>query len=46
MKKGKSAVLEHDHALIIGWNAKVFTLVDQLCMGREDCGGRPVGGAG
>ncbi len=30
LKKGRSRVIESDHSLILGWNEKIFTLVQQL----------------
>lgn len=42
LRRGKSPVLESNHALIIGWNSKVFCLIEQLCTGYELKGGRAV----
>lgn len=44
LKKGKSNVLETDHILVLGWSDKIFCLIEQLCMGYELRGGRPVRG--
>lgn len=30
LRKGRSRVLERDHTLILGWNTKVFSIVDEL----------------
>jgi len=32
LRKGRSKVLEKDHTLILGWNAKVFSIVSQICI--------------
>lgn len=40
--QGKSAVLESDHTVILGWSAKIFCLIEQLAMGNEHAGGRPI----
>jgi len=32
LRKGRSKVLEKDHTLILGWNAKVFPIVRQICI--------------
>ena len=30
LRKGRSFVVEKDHQLILGWNSKVFTIIDEL----------------
>lgn len=42
LKKGRNAVLEYDHTVIIGWSEKTLSFVEQLCMGHELSGGTAV----
>ncbi|GAX81504.1 hypothetical protein CEUSTIGMA_g8932.t1 [Chlamydomonas eustigma] len=42
LRKGKTAILETDHTLIIGWSEKIWTLTEKLCQGQESLGGRPI----
>ncbi len=35
LKKGRSRVIEEDHSLILGWNEKIFILVQQLIEANE-----------
>ncbi len=35
LRKGRSAVLENDHTLILGWNPQVFTIVSELILANE-----------
>ncbi len=35
LRKGRSAVLETDHTLILGWSERVFTIVSELCVANE-----------
>lgn len=35
LRKGKSAVIEHGHTVILGWNPKVFTIVSELVIANE-----------
>ena len=35
LKRGRGAVLECNHMVIIGWSEKVLSLIDQLCQGFE-----------
>lgn len=35
LRKGKSAVIESGHTVILGWNAKVFTIVSELVIANE-----------
>ncbi|MBV6394540.1 MAG: hypothetical protein HFACDABA_00105 [Anaerolineales bacterium] len=30
LRKGRSLVLEHDHTVILGWNAQIFTVISEL----------------
>jgi len=36
LRKGKSKVLESDHTLILGFNAKIFTIVQELIIANEN----------
>ncbi len=36
LRKGRSRVIEEDHALILGWSAQVFTVVSELCAASEN----------
>lgn len=38
LRKGRSRVLEKEHTLILGWNSKVFTIVQELAMANESRG--------
>ena len=38
LRKGRSRVLEKDHTLILGWNSKVFTIVQELATANESRG--------
>ncbi len=35
LRKGKSDVLETGHTVIVGWSAKVFTIISELVIARE-----------
>jgi voltage-gated potassium channel Kch len=35
LRKGRSAVLENDHTLILGWNTQVFTIISELILANE-----------
>ena len=35
LRKGRSAVLENDHTLILGWNSQVFTIISELILANE-----------
>ncbi len=35
MRKGRSRVLEHDHTVILGWSAQVFTIIPELVAANE-----------
>jgi len=35
LRKGRSAVLEHGHTVILGWNSKVFTIISELTIANE-----------
>jgi len=35
LRKGRSAVLESDHTLILGWNPQVFTIISELILANE-----------
>ncbi|TND09407.1 MAG: TrkA-N domain-containing protein [Bacteroidetes bacterium] len=32
MRKGRSKVIEHNHTLILGWSAKIFSIVSELAI--------------
>lgn len=36
LRKGRSFVVEKDHQLILGWNSKVFTIIDELAAANEN----------
>jgi ion channel POLLUX/CASTOR len=36
LKKGKSFVLEKNHVLILGWNNKIFTIIEELIRANEN----------
>ena len=38
LRKGRSRVLERDHTLILGWSAKVFPIVSEICIANESRG--------
>lgn len=31
MRRGRSAVLECGHTLVLGWSEKIFCLLDEMC---------------
>ena len=35
LRKGRSAVLENNHTLILGWNTQIFTIVSELVLANE-----------
>ena len=35
LRKGRSRVLERDHTLILGWNSKIFSIVQELAIANE-----------
>jgi ion channel POLLUX/CASTOR len=35
LRKGRSAVLENDHTLILGWTPQVFTIISELVLANE-----------
>jgi len=35
LRKGRSAVLEKDHTLILGWSPKIFTILSELVLANE-----------
>ena len=35
LRKGRSAVLERGHTVILGWNSKVFTIISELVVANE-----------
>ena len=35
LRKGRSAVVESNHTVILGWNSKVFTIIAQLVVANE-----------
>jgi len=35
LRKGKSAVIENGHTVILGWNPKVFTIISELVVANE-----------
>ncbi|MBK7317306.1 potassium transporter TrkA [Candidatus Villigracilis affinis] len=35
LRKGRSAVLENDHTLILGWSTQVFTVISELVLANE-----------
>jgi voltage-gated potassium channel Kch len=35
LRKGRSKVLETNHTLVLGWNAKIFTLLNEICTANE-----------
>ena len=38
LRKGRSRVLEHDHTLILGWNAKIFSIIHEIAIANESRG--------
>eukprot|EP00798_Chlamydomonas_sp_ICE-L_P013328 gene13327-19167_t len=39
LNKGKSDVLETGHIIIVGWSLKIFTVISEICIGKEPLGG-------
>ena len=39
LRKGKSAVREFGHVVIIGWNEKTLSVIAQMCLAKEEDGG-------
>lgn len=35
LRKGRSKVLESDHTLILGWNSRIFSLINELSIANE-----------
>ncbi|MCO8277997.1 NAD-binding protein [Actinoplanes sp. TRM 88003] len=35
LRKGHSRVLEQDHTLILGWNSKIFAIVNEICLANQ-----------
>lgn len=35
LRKGRSKVLETNHTLILGWNSKIFTILNEICTANE-----------
>jgi Trk K+ transport system NAD-binding subunit len=35
LRKGRSAVLEHDHTLILGWSDSIFTVISELTIANQ-----------
>lgn len=42
LKQGKTNVIEQGHSLILGWNDRMLSLLEQLCQANESEGGRPI----
>jgi voltage-gated potassium channel Kch len=36
LRKGRSVVAERDHIVILGWNAQIFAIVQELILGNEN----------
>jgi ion channel POLLUX/CASTOR len=36
LRRGRSTVLEHGHTLILGWSAKIFTVISELSIANEN----------
>ncbi|CAN0215692.1 unnamed protein product, partial [Chrysoparadoxa australica] len=36
LRKGRSFVIEQDHALILGWSSKIFTIISEICIANEN----------
>jgi ion channel POLLUX/CASTOR len=36
LRRGRSAVIERDHTLILGWSPRIFTVIAQLCIANVD----------
>jgi len=36
LRKGRSFVVERDHTLILGWSAKIFTILSELVLANEN----------
>jgi voltage-gated potassium channel Kch len=45
LRKGRSAVLENDHTLILGWTPQVFTVISELVLANESRTPALAGGA-
>ena len=41
LRKGKSAVKEWDHTLLIGWTDRSIAFISQICLANESSGGAP-----
>ena len=39
LRKGKSAVKEWDHTLLIGWTDRSIAFIQQICLANESSGG-------
>jgi hypothetical protein len=39
LRKGKSAVKEWDHTLLIGWTDRSIAFISQICLANESSGG-------
>lgn len=38
LRKGRSRVLEQDHTVILGWNAKIFSIIHQIAVANQSRG--------
>jgi len=38
LRKGRSKVLEEDHTLILGWSAKVYPIISEICIANQSRG--------
>ena len=36
LRRGRSAVLEHDHTLVLGWSPRISTVLSELCVANEN----------
>jgi len=36
LQRGRSFVVEENHTVILGWNEKVFTIVEELCIANQN----------
>ncbi len=36
LRKGRSFVIENDHVLILGWSAKIFTIIPEIVLANEN----------
>ena len=45
LRKGRSAVLENDHTLILGWTPQIFTVISELVLANESRTPALAGGA-